>query len=79
MGLLSLQGTSKPSHSTWRLRPGTHPRFVLLPAELLRENKRMLDKAIRDLDRERVGLQGQEKKLIVEIKKMAKQNQMVRT
>ena len=37
----------------------------------------MLDKAIRDLDRERAGLQAQEKKLIVEIKKMAKQNQMV--
>lgn len=48
-------------------------------AELLRENKRMLDKAIRDLDRERAGLQSQEKKLIVEIKKMAKQNQMVCT
>ncbi len=39
----------------------------------------MLDKAIRDLDRERAGLQTQEKKLIVEIKKMAKANQMVRS
>ena len=47
------------------------------PPELLRENKRMLDKAVRDLDRERAGLQSQEKKLIVEIKKMAKENQMV--
>lgn len=47
-------------------------------AELLRENKRMLDKAIRDLDRERMGLQNQEKKLVVEIKKAAKQGQMVR-
>lgn len=46
------------------------------PAELLRENKRMLDKAIRELDRERMGLQNQEKKLIAEIKKMAKANQM---
>ncbi|KAI3438831.1 hypothetical protein D9Q98_001248 [Chlorella vulgaris] len=46
------------------------------PAELLRENKRMLDRAIRDLDRERMGLQQQEKKLIVEIKKMAKDGQM---
>jgi hypothetical protein len=50
---------------------------LLLNTELLRENKRMLDKAIRELDRERVSLQAQEKKLIVEIKKMAKQNQMV--
>ena len=38
----------------------------------------MLDKAIRDLDRERMGLQNQEKKLVAEIKKTAKQGQMVR-
>jgi charged multivesicular body protein 2A len=38
----------------------------------------MLDKAIRELDRERLGLQNQDKKLITEIKKMAKANQMVR-
>ena len=37
----------------------------------------MLDKAIRELDRERMGLQNQEKKLVAEIKKMAKQGQMV--
>jgi hypothetical protein len=46
-------------------------------AEMLRENKRMLDKAIRELDRERIGLQNQEKKTIAEIKKMAKEGQMV--
>ena len=46
-------------------------------AELLRENKRMLDKSIREIERERQGLQAQEKKLIVEIKKNAKQGQMV--
>jgi len=46
------------------------------PAELLRENKRMLDRAIRELDRERMGLQNQEKKLIADIKKMAKEGQM---
>jgi hypothetical protein len=38
----------------------------------------MLDKAIRELDRERMGLQTQEKKVIAEIKKMAKEGQMVR-
>jgi hypothetical protein len=48
-----------------------------LCAEMLRENKRMLDKAIRELDRERMALQNQEKKTIVEIKKMAKEGQMV--
>lgn len=46
-------------------------------AELLRENKRMLDKSIREIERERQGLQAQEKKLIAEIKKTAKQGQMV--
>ena len=38
----------------------------------------MLDKAIRELDRERMGLQTQEKKLVGEIKAMAKKGQMVR-
>jgi len=46
------------------------------PAELLRENKRMLDRSIREIERERQGLQNQEKKLITEIKKTAKQGQM---
>eukprot|EP00195_Chlamydomonas_chlamydogama_P008631 CAMPEP_0202892710 /NCGR_PEP_ID=MMETSP1392-20130828/2412_1 /ASSEMBLY_ACC=CAM_ASM_000868 /TAXON_ID=225041 /ORGANISM="Chlamydomonas chlamydogama, Strain SAG 11-48b" /LENGTH=207 /DNA_ID=CAMNT_0049576771 /DNA_START=116 /DNA_END=736 /DNA_ORIENTATION=- len=46
------------------------------PAEMLRENKRTLDKAIRELDRERMGLQQQEKKIVQEIKKMAKEGQM---
>ncbi|KAL6224235.1 PREDICTED: vacuolar protein sorting-associated protein 2 homolog 1 [Fragaria vesca subsp. vesca] len=46
------------------------------PAELLRENKRMLDKSIREIERERGSLQAQEKKLIAEIKKSAKQGQM---
>lgn len=38
----------------------------------------MIDKSIREIERERQGLQNQEKKLIVEIKKTAKQGQMVR-
>lgn len=46
------------------------------PAEMLRENKRQLDRAIRDLDRERMALQQQEKKTVAEIKKMAKEGQM---
>lgn len=37
----------------------------------------MLDKSIREIERERQALQGQEKKLIMEIKKSAKQGQMV--
>ncbi|GIL64669.1 hypothetical protein Vafri_18561 [Volvox africanus] len=43
---------------------------------MLRENKRQLDKAIRELDRERMALQQQEKKTVMEIKKMAKEGQM---
>ena len=49
------------------------------PKEILRENKRQLDRAIRDIDRERMSLQSQERKLIVEMKKMAKNNQNVST
>jgi seryl-tRNA synthetase len=49
----------------------------MMMTELLRENKRMLDKSIREIERERQGLQAQEKKLIAEIKKVAKQGQMV--
>ena len=51
--------------------------LLCMRAEMLRENKRMLDKAIRELDRERMALQNQEKKTIAEIKKMAKEGQMV--
>ena len=39
----------------------------------------MLDRSIREIERERQGLQAQEKKLITEIKKTAKEGQMVRT
>lgn len=46
------------------------------PEELLRENQRTLNKAIRELDRERVKMEQQEKKLIADIKKMAKDNQL---
>lgn len=48
------------------------------PEEMLRQNQRALTKAMRDLDRERVKMEGQEKKVIADIKKMAKQGQMVR-
>ncbi|KAK9142725.1 hypothetical protein Syun_012125 [Stephania yunnanensis] len=44
--------------------------------KLLRENKRMIDRSIREIERERQGLQTQEKKVIAEIKKSAKQGQM---
>jgi charged multivesicular body protein 2A len=46
------------------------------PQEMLRENQRMLRKSIREIDRERMALENQEKKAIIEIRKMAKQNQM---
>ena len=48
------------------------------PAELLRENKRLIDKSIREIDRERNSLQMQENKLIMEMKRNAKNGQMVR-
>ncbi|KAH9405986.1 PREDICTED: charged multivesicular body protein 2a-like [Rhagoletis zephyria] len=46
------------------------------PEQMLRENQRALNKAMRDLDRERAKMEAQEKKLIADIKKMAKDNQM---
>lgn len=48
------------------------------PEEMLRQNQRALNKAMRDLDRERAKMEQQEKKIINDIKKMAKENQMVR-
>lgn len=47
------------------------------PEEMLRANQRALNKAMRDLDRERTNLENQEKKVIADIKKMAKMGQMV--
>ena len=44
---------------------------------MLRQNQRALNKAMRDLDRERAKMEQQEKKVIADIKKMAKQGQMV--
>lgn len=46
------------------------------PAERLRKNQRMLDKAIRELDQTRVKLEKQEKTLIQQIKTSAKNGQM---
>ncbi|KAG8302507.1 Charged multivesicular body protein 2A [Homalodisca vitripennis] len=46
------------------------------PEEMLRKNQRALNKAIRDLDRERQRMEQQEKKIIADIKKMAKDGQM---
>jgi charged multivesicular body protein 2A len=40
--------------------------------EIVREQKRMVDKSIRELERERMGLQRSEAKLILDIKKAAK-------
>ena len=47
------------------------------PQEILREHQRTLRKSMREIDRERTALQRQEKQITIEIKKMAKQGQMV--
>lgn len=44
--------------------------------EVLRENKRMITRAVRELDRERTGLEREEKRITADIKKFAKENQM---
>ena len=50
----------------------------MTPEEMLRKNQRALNKAMRDLDREKARMEQQEKKVIADIKKMAKEGQMVR-
>ncbi|KAJ2740788.1 ESCRT-III subunit protein did4 [Coemansia sp. BCRC 34301] len=47
----------------------------MTPQEALRKNIRALKKAQRELDRERVKMEGQEKKLIADIRKSAKADQ----
>ncbi|XP_020632254.1 charged multivesicular body protein 2a-like [Orbicella faveolata] len=46
------------------------------PEEMLKQNQRALNRAMRDLDRERAKMEQQEKKVIADIKKMAKAGQM---
>lgn len=48
----------------------------LTPDEILRKNQRALNKAMRDLDREKMKMEQQEKKIIADIKKLAKEGQM---
>ncbi|EFA01563.1 charged multivesicular body protein 2a [Tribolium castaneum] len=48
----------------------------LTPEEMLRKNQRALNKAMRDLDREKMKMEQQEKKVINDIKKLAKEGQM---
>ncbi|KAM4880998.1 charged multivesicular body protein 2a-like [Sylvia borin] len=53
-----------------------HGAAVWALEELLRQNQCALARAVRELDRKRQKLEAQEKKIIVDIKKMAKQGQM---
>lgn len=48
----------------------------MTPQERLRKHQRALEKTMRELDRERIKLENQEKKTIAEIKKNAKNGQM---
>ena len=46
------------------------------PQEQMREQQRLVQRSIREIDRERMALQQNEKKTIIEIKKLAKQGQV---
>jgi charged multivesicular body protein 2A len=48
----------------------------MTPAERLRKNQRLLDKALRELDQQRVKLEKQEKTLVTQIKQSAQKGQM---
>jgi charged multivesicular body protein 2A len=45
-------------------------------ADQIKANKRMITKAIRDMDKERTGLEREEKKLEADIRALAKKGQM---
>ena len=47
-------------------------------AEILKDAKRLVNRSIRELQREQRGMEREEKQLIKDIKKHAKQQQMVR-
>ncbi|CAK9289774.1 unnamed protein product [Gordionus sp. m RMFG-2023] len=46
------------------------------PEDMLRKNQRALNRAMRDLERERTKMEQQEKRVILDIKKMAKDGQL---
>jgi len=46
-------------------------------AQMVRDSQRLLNKAIRNVEKEKLQMQAQEKKLLVEIKQMAKSGHMV--
>lgn len=48
----------------------------LTPDEMMRKNQRALNRAMRDLDREKTKMEQQEKKIIADIKKLANDNQI---
>ncbi|VVC35417.1 Snf7 family [Cinara cedri] len=48
----------------------------MTPNEMLRKNQRALNRALRDLDNENMRMKQQEKKIIMDIKKMAKDGKM---
>jgi hypothetical protein len=73
--LLSLSSSS--SSSLWfEERMGTVFGKEKPLKEVLRENKRMITRAIRELDREKLSLEKEEKRLTIEIKKAAKEQRM---
>jgi charged multivesicular body protein 2A len=49
---------------------------TLTAKDLLRKNQRALNRAMWDIDRERIRMENQEKKIIFDLKKVAKENQM---
>jgi len=52
--------------------------FTKYLPEILREHQRTINRAVRELEREKNKLQQQEKKLVLDIKRTAKQGQMVK-
>ncbi len=69
-------GSFKRQGLPWVLRFATMGNRMTVQ-EQMKANKRIINRAIRELDRERAGLEREKAKLEREIKKLAKQNEMV--
>lgn len=61
-----------------RRAAATDIRGCFVRTEVLRSYQRVLNRCMRELDKERTALEKQEKKVTMDIKKMAKSGQMVR-
>jgi hypothetical protein len=72
-----LNATRPRFSAKYRRRNDEHELSICVLPEVMKEYKRSIDRSIREMDRECAKLQATEKKLIIEIKKCAKESQQM--